>query len=64
MNPWVATAICRAVYTAAETGKGTIQRVRADDPYRISIRVPGAIAYAQVDADALVLTVLRIMTTT
>jgi hypothetical protein len=61
MNPWLAATIRKAVYTAAETGKGTIRRIRANDPYRISIHVNGAIAYADVDPDALTLTVLRII---
>lgn len=62
MNPWIAAAICKAVYLAAETGQGTIQRVRADDPFRIRIQTNGAAAYADVDPETLTLTVLRIVT--
>ncbi len=61
MNPWLAAAICKAVYTAAETGKGTVRRIRADNPYRISIHINGAVAYADVDPELLTLTVLRIV---
>ncbi len=61
MNPWVAEAICKAVHVAAESGKGTIRRVRADDPFRIKIYSSGAVVYAAVDPHALTLTVLRIV---
>jgi len=61
MNPWVAEAICKAVHIAAESGKGTIRRIRADDPFRIKIHCNGAVVYAQVDVDALTMTVLRIV---
>lgn len=61
MNPWVAAAICKAVYTAAETGKGDVRRVRADNPYRISIHANGAVAYADVDPEMLTLTVVQIV---
>jgi|GEM_PF-4332230 len=60
MNPWLAAAICKAVYTAAETGRGTLVRLRADNPNRISIHVKGATAWAEIDPDAYTLTVLRI----
>jgi len=60
MDPWLAEAICKAVYAAAETGSGTIRRLRADNPYRISIHVPGATAWADVDPVGYTLTVLRI----
>lgn len=63
MNPWTAAAICKAVYTAAETGNGDVRRIRADNPYRISIHVNGALAYADVDPDALTLKVIRIVAT-
>jgi hypothetical protein len=63
MNLPVAEAICKAVYTAAETGKGTIRRIHPNNRYRISIHVNGAIAYAHVDPDALTLTVIRIVAT-
>lgn len=63
MNPWLAAAICKAIYTAAETGKGTIQRVSADDPYRIRIYVPGAMAYVQIRPETLTMVVVRISAT-
>ncbi|MBK9264274.1 MAG: hypothetical protein IPM54_31290 [Polyangiaceae bacterium] len=60
MNPWLAEAICKAIYTAAETGKGKILRLRADNPYRISIHVKGATAWAEIDPETQSLMVVRI----
>lgn len=61
MNPWIAAAVCKAVYAAAETGKGTIRRIHPDNPFRISIHVPGAVAFADVDPDTLTMKILRIL---
>jgi hypothetical protein len=60
MNPWLAEAICKAIYAAAETGEGTIRRLRPDNQYRISIHVNGATAWADIDPEAETLTVLRL----
>lgn len=61
MNPWAAEAICKAVHTAAETGKGNIRRIRADNPYRIRIRSNSAFVDADVNPHTLTMTVVRIV---
>ena len=62
MDPWVAEAICKAVYAAARDGSGDLRMPRRDNPNRVSIHVNGAVAYADRDDETHTLTVIRIVT--
>ncbi len=63
INPWLAARICKAVYVAAETGRGKISRIHPAHPDFIRIRVEGAAAEAEVDRSNSTLYVLRIYPT-
>jgi hypothetical protein len=56
----VAARICAALMQLAETGRGDLAQIEADDPNRFRLRVKGAEARLFVDTKARTIYVVRI----
>ncbi|UQA59437.1 hypothetical protein [Polyangium aurulentum] len=55
--------ICAAIYDAAATGSGHIERIKASDPNLIRIRIQGAAADVRIEHETRSLVVLRVFKT-